>query len=72
MYIEDSILKLKFSVQSEKLIHVWSCFCRWPCTRSYADPVKAFEEDQSISDSSTITETPSSISNGKHPTKKNG
>ncbi|PON36157.1 hypothetical protein PanWU01x14_330460 [Parasponia andersonii] len=45
---------------------------RWPCTRSYAEPVKAFEENQRSSNSATITETPSNISNGKHPTKKNG
>ncbi|KAF4346841.1 hypothetical protein CsatB_014571 [Cannabis sativa] len=45
---------------------------RGPCTRSYADPVKAFEEDQSSSDSQTNTETPSNITNGKHQIKKIG
>ncbi|EXB53965.1 hypothetical protein L484_022933 [Morus notabilis] len=44
---------------------------RWPCTRSYADSVKAFE-DQNSSESVTVNETPSNISNGKHLPKKNG
>ncbi|GMN61690.1 hypothetical protein TIFTF001_030780 [Ficus carica] len=44
---------------------------RWPCTRSYADPVQAFE-DQNNSESVPIIETaPANISNGKHPPKKN-
>ncbi|EXC26167.1 hypothetical protein L484_009989 [Morus notabilis] len=44
---------------------------QWPCMRSYADTVKAFE-DQNSSESVTVNETPSNISNGKHLPKKNG
>ncbi|GMY15435.1 basic leucine-zipper 70 [Fagus crenata] len=43
---------------------------RWPCTRSYADPVQGFE-DQSSSSSAYSDETPTEISNGKVPVKKN-
>ncbi|KAJ4713270.1 tRNA(Ile2) 2-agmatinylcytidine synthetase TiaS (tRNA(Ile2)-agm2C synthetase) like [Melia azedarach] len=43
---------------------------RWPCTRSFADPVQGFE-DQNISGSTSTAETPNNISNGKHTPKKN-
>ncbi|KAG6627282.1 uncharacterized protein LOC122296330 [Carya illinoinensis] len=44
---------------------------RWPCTRSYADPVQGFE-DQRSRGSAYSDESPTTISNGKHPLKKNG
>ncbi|BFG32961.1 uncharacterized protein Pyn_23427 [Prunus yedoensis var. nudiflora] len=44
---------------------------RWPCTRSYADPVQGFEEQSNSCSTTTIAETPSNISNGKHLAKKN-
>ncbi|XP_030937260.1 uncharacterized protein LOC115962547 isoform X1 [Quercus lobata] len=42
---------------------------RWPCTRSYANPVQGFE-DQSSSIPAYSDETPTDISNGKHPVRK--
>ncbi|XP_004299268.1 PREDICTED: uncharacterized protein LOC101302358 [Fragaria vesca subsp. vesca] len=43
---------------------------RWPCTRSYADPVQGFEDQTgSCSTSTTTAETSPNLSNGKHPVK---
>ncbi|KAK9996324.1 hypothetical protein SO802_021010 [Lithocarpus litseifolius] len=42
---------------------------RWPCTRSYANPVQGFE-DRSSSIPAYSDETPTDISNGKHPVRK--
>ncbi|GAV77768.1 hypothetical protein CFOL_v3_21238 [Cephalotus follicularis] len=42
---------------------------RWPCPRSFADPVRAFE-DQSSSGSTPSHDDPSNISNGKPLTPK--
>ncbi|XP_062027135.1 uncharacterized protein LOC133743284 [Rosa rugosa] len=43
---------------------------RWPCTRSYADPVQGFEDQtSSCSPSTTTAETSPNLSNGKHPVK---
>lgn len=70
-HIEDPVNQLIIYLGLQNLIKVWLCFCRWPCTRSYADTVKAFE-DQNSSESVTVNETPSNISNGKHLPKKNG
>ncbi|KAK9926188.1 hypothetical protein M0R45_023430 [Rubus argutus] len=43
---------------------------RWPCTRSYADPVQGFEDQSSSCSTSTTTaETSPNLSNGKHPVK---
>ncbi|GMI67364.1 hypothetical protein like AT5G60840 [Hibiscus trionum] len=44
---------------------------RWPCTRSFADPLRAFEDPGNggpVSESETL----SNISNGKLSLKKNG
>ncbi|KAB1201640.1 hypothetical protein CJ030_MR5G011896 [Morella rubra] len=41
---------------------------RWPCTRSYADPLQGLEDHRS-SGSGYSDESPTSISNGKHPVK---
>uniref|UniRef100_A0A7N0R863 Uncharacterized protein n=1 Tax=Kalanchoe fedtschenkoi TaxID=63787 RepID=A0A7N0R863_KALFE len=41
---------------------------RWPGTRSYADPLQAFEEQTSNSPTSG-PETPANTSNGKHTAK---
>ncbi|XP_044465296.1 uncharacterized protein LOC123195574 [Mangifera indica] len=38
---------------------------RWPCTRSFADPVQAFE-DQSSCASSSIAENMNNVPNGRH------
>ncbi|KAH7859034.1 hypothetical protein Vadar_030692 [Vaccinium darrowii] len=39
---------------------------RWHCAQSYADPVQ-FLKEKSICTSMTPADTPTSISNGKHP-----
>ncbi|CAM8929698.1 unnamed protein product [Rhodiola kirilowii] len=44
---------------------------RWPGTRSYADPIQAFEEQTSNSPTSA-PETPINTSNGKYPIKEIG
>ncbi|KAL4363617.1 hypothetical protein GQ457_04G036240 [Hibiscus cannabinus] len=44
---------------------------RWPCTRSFADPVRAFE-DPGNGGPVSEPETLSNISNGKLSLKKNG
>ncbi|XVF08874.1 hypothetical protein REPUB_Repub07fG0041800 [Reevesia pubescens] len=54
----------KTTIDSETILS-----SRWPCTRSFADPVHAFE-DQSNGGSNSEEETPSNISNV--PLKKNG
>ncbi|XP_057951421.1 uncharacterized protein LOC131146104 isoform X6 [Malania oleifera] len=44
---------------------------RWPCTRSYADPVWGFEDLNSSSSTSTaIVEALTSVPNGKHVLNK--
>ncbi|XWS47899.1 hypothetical protein CRYUN_Cryun13aG0025500 [Craigia yunnanensis] len=51
----------KTTIDSETILS-----SRWPCTRSFADPVRAFED---LSNSGSISEadTPTNISNGKLP-----
>lgn len=44
---------------------------KWPCTRSFADPLQGFEDHRS-SCSTSAMESHSAISNGKHAVKKNG
>ncbi|XP_022134661.1 uncharacterized protein LOC111006878 [Momordica charantia] len=44
---------------------------KWPCTRSYADPLRGFEDHRSSCSTST-TDNHATISNGKHAVKKNG
>ncbi|KAI4341481.1 hypothetical protein MLD38_026200 [Melastoma candidum] len=44
---------------------------RWPCMRSYADPVNSFHE-MLVNSLSSIPETNSNIANGKHSSKKSG
>ncbi|KAE8125016.1 hypothetical protein FH972_019854 [Carpinus fangiana] len=47
---------------------------RWPCTRSYADPVQGFEEQSTAAYSHEEQSTPAysqGVSNGKLPVKKN-
>lgn len=41
---------------------------RWPCTRSYADPVQFMEDQNNLS--AHTAETSSNVSNGKHQVKK--
>ncbi|KAK6250128.1 hypothetical protein SCA6_004133 [Theobroma cacao] len=61
-----NIFDEKTTIDSETILS-----SRWPCTRSFADPVHAFE-DQTNGGSNSDAETPTNISNGKCPLKKNG
>lgn len=61
-----NIFDEKTTIDSETILS-----SRWPCTRSFADPVHAFD-DQSNGGSISEAETPTNISNGKLPLKKNG
>ncbi|KAK6276072.1 hypothetical protein POUND7_005781 [Theobroma cacao] len=61
-----NIFDEKTTIDSETILS-----SRWPCTRSFADPVHAFE-DQTNGGSNSDAETPTNISNGKFPLKKNG
>ncbi|KAG7023270.1 hypothetical protein SDJN02_14295 [Cucurbita argyrosperma subsp. argyrosperma] len=44
---------------------------RWPCTRSFADPLQGFEDHRSSCSTSTM-EIHGTISNGKNAVKKSG
>ncbi|KAJ0047796.1 hypothetical protein Pint_16322 [Pistacia integerrima] len=44
---------------------------RWPCTRSFADPVQGFEDQSSCASSSTA-ETMNNVPNGRVTPKKSG
>ncbi|KAI4319176.1 hypothetical protein MLD38_032808 [Melastoma candidum] len=44
---------------------------RWPCMRSYADPVNSFHE-MLVNSLNSIPETNPNIANGKHSSKKSG
>ncbi|XVE56741.1 hypothetical protein DITRI_Ditri04bG0035300 [Diplodiscus trichospermus] len=61
-----NIFDEKTTIDSETILS-----SRWPCTRSFADPVHAFE-DQSNGGSISEAETLNIISNGKLSLKKNG
>ncbi|MBA0685499.1 hypothetical protein Goari_013157 [Gossypium aridum] len=61
-----NIFDEKTTIDSETILS-----SRWPGTRSFADPVRAFE-DLSNGGSVSKPETLTSISNGKLQLKKNG
>ncbi|TYI53930.1 hypothetical protein E1A91_D11G040300v1 [Gossypium mustelinum] len=61
-----NIFDEKTTIDSETILS-----SRWPSTRSFADPVRAFE-DPSNGGSVSEPETLTNISNGKLQLKKNG
>ncbi|OMO69976.1 hypothetical protein COLO4_28832 [Corchorus olitorius] len=62
-----NIFDEKTTIDSETILS-----SRWPCTRSYADPLHAFEEQINGGSNSDAETPPNIISNGKLPLKKNG
>ncbi|XVF49875.1 hypothetical protein PTKIN_Ptkin04bG0051200 [Pterospermum kingtungense] len=59
-----NIFDEKTTIDSETILS-----SRWPCTRSFADPVHAFDDQ---GNGGSISEAETNISNGKFPLKKNG
>ncbi|MBA0616920.1 hypothetical protein Godav_026404, partial [Gossypium davidsonii] len=65
-FFGGNIFDEKTTIDSETILS-----SRWPSTRSFADPVRAFEDPStggSVSEPATLT----NISNGKLQLKKNG
>lgn len=62
----DNIFDEKTTIDDETIMS-----SRWPCTRSFADPLQVLD-DRSSSTSSSSAETPNNFSNGNHTPKKSG